>query len=271
MLKIVQYLIKSRPNSLSLGKSWKVALASLVPQGFKTPLQSKDTALFQRDWDNFCSTIPQPFRRKTLPCSKGIETSKINQVVKHARVERHCPVPKGLRHPNWHVIHFFYLSKDTALFQRDWDDPTPYPVNVSLVSKDTALFQRDWDGQSDYPYLYPCRKTLPCSKGIETSNRFKFPARLYVERHCPVPKGLRHVKVFSGNSRSLCRKTLPCSKGIETAHTLPLAIHVVRRKTLPCSKGIETIEDGTVQSGTSVERHCPVPKGLRHIGCGRDE
>ena len=217
MLKIVQYLIKSRPNSLSLGKSWKVALASLVPQGFKTPLQSKDTALFQRDWDN-----------KSMLSPSGI------------LVERHCPVPKGLRHPNWHVIHFFYLSKDTALFQRDWDDPTPYPVNVSLVSKDTALFQRDWDGQSDYPYLYPCRKTLPCSKGIETSNRFKFPARLYVERHCPVPKGLRHVKVFSGNSRSLCRKTLPCSKGIETAHTLPLAIHVVRRKTLPCSKGIET-------------------------------
>ena len=145
MLKFVQHLIKSRPNSLSLGKSWEVALVSLVPQGFKIPLQSEDTALFQRDWDlcfsfnskampksedtalfqrdwDFLANVigepqfvgrhcpvPKGLRllllsteiwlisRKTLPCSKGIETHMSELNSEFTFVGRHCPVPKGLR------------------------------------------------------------------------------------------------------------------------------------------------------------------------------
>ena len=37
-----------------------------------------------------------------------------------------------------------------------------------------------------------------------------------VERHCPVPKGLRQVTRNGINEVYAGRKTLPCSKGIET-------------------------------------------------------
>ena len=146
MLKIVQYLIKSRPNSLSLGKSWEVALVSLVPQGFKIPLQSEDTALFQRDWDKSIHCIPSLLiSRKTLPCSKGIETRfdiclSLAQLSEDTAlfqrdwdsiswlavdvirsVGRHCPVPKGLRQNFFYLYAWFEMSEDTALFQRDWD------------------------------------------------------------------------------------------------------------------------------------------------------
>ena len=170
MLNFVQHLIKSRPNSLSLGKSWEVALVSLVPQGFKIPLQSEDTALFQRDWDMLINGKKVPYYgRKTLPCSKGIETVFNIDACSSSFVGRHCPVPKGLRQPAVIVFIPYIMSEDTALFQRDWDFPAiPIPV------------------------IFWCRKTLPCSKGIETSI------------------------CFCGVEQWITRKTLPSSIGIET-------------------------------------------------------
>ncbi|ERH28353.1 hypothetical protein HMPREF9065_00614 [Aggregatibacter sp. oral taxon 458 str. W10330] len=49
MDKIVQYLIKSIPYFSHKGKSWEAIFSSLIHQGSKPPLQSKDPALFQRD------------------------------------------------------------------------------------------------------------------------------------------------------------------------------------------------------------------------------
>ena len=243
MLKLVQHLIKSRPNSLSLGKSWEVALVSLVPQGFKIPLQSKDTALFQRDWDS-CWPI---------------------WIVQSNSVERHCPVPKGLRQLAEQLYQVVNKSKDTALFQRDWDNCTYNGWPSGCSSKDTALFQRDWDNWSfEDHYSRCCRKTLPCSKGIETFLLLREQIDLLskdtalfqrdwdlaitqdfkpcaVERHCPVPKGLRRIKSRNTLHSPISRKTLPCSKGIETTIHLPFP-----------------------SMNESVERHCPVPKGLRH-------
>ena len=151
MLKIVQHLIKSRPNSLSLGKSWEVALVSLVPQGFKIPLQSKDTALFQRDWDLFISL----------------------SLIQFSKVERHCPVPKGLRHYLQHCSNNAYKVERHC----------PVPKGLRHCS----LF---------YPWPNCRRKTLPCSKGIETYKLLISINWLAVERHCPVPKGLRPTIAF---------------------------------------------------------------------------
>ena len=149
MLKIVQHLIKSRPNSLSLGKSWEVALVSLVPQGFKIPLQSEDTALFQRDWDgSYLAGKASKLRRKTLPCSKGIETAIKNRLTRLACSRKTLPCSKGIETP---YLQFGFpqefLSEDTALFQRDWDSAWPSKLRIILTSEDTALFQRDWDSE----------------------------------------------------------------------------------------------------------------------------
>ena len=141
------YLLKLRASSLTFPKNWEVGLKGRMTPASSIPLQSKDIALFQRDWDKSLLLIAESsLCRKTLPCSKGIETKK---VVK-----------------------------------------------------------------SNVPALG--RKTLPCSKGIET---IVIPA-LKVEL-----KG---------------RKTLPCSKGIETITVSKLFTKLFCRKTLPCSKGIET-------------------------------
>ena len=51
MDKIVQYLIKSTPCFSHEGKSWEAIFSSLIHQGTKPPLQSKDPALLQRDWN----------------------------------------------------------------------------------------------------------------------------------------------------------------------------------------------------------------------------
>ena len=59
-----------------------------------------------------------------------------------------------------------------------------------------------------------------------------------VERHRPVPKGLKHVRQFNIR-KQLGRKTSPCPKGIETSCGLDLRIV------------------------KPVERHRPVPKGLK--------
>ena len=59
------------------------------------------------------------------------------------KVERHCPVPKGLRLRKLSVLHF------SLLVERHCPVPKglrPLAANTSrglLASKDTALFQRD--------------------------------------------------------------------------------------------------------------------------------
>ena len=60
------------------------------------------------------------------------------------------------------------------------------------------------------------RKTLPCSKGIETTKRVLIWKETRVVRHCPVPKGLRPTCRSCTPNCPASRKTLPCSKGIET-------------------------------------------------------
>ena len=172
MIKIVQYLIKSIPNYSSIRKSWEVALGSLATQGSNTPLQSKDIALFQRDWDLLFFFIPlsTKFVERHCPVPKGLRLNKSNNLPQFVTVERHCPVPKGLRHA-------LKLALSTAT---------------------------------------DSRKTLPCSKGIETYLSILTCTHLTVERHCPVPKGLRPVYRIIQLISNVSRKTLPCSKGIET-------------------------------------------------------
>ena len=46
MDKIVQYLIKPIPYFSHEGKIWEAIFSSLIQQGTKPPLQSKDPALF---------------------------------------------------------------------------------------------------------------------------------------------------------------------------------------------------------------------------------
>ena len=95
------------------------------------------------------------------------------------------------------------------------------------------------------------RKTPPCSKGIEsTAHRFckhgchmskdlallqrdwnsgwyLIAILLYVERHRPVPKGLKLSYLFSSDVLTHSRKTPPCSKGIETHHLKSTALVAV--------------------------------------------
>ena len=196
MDKIVQYLIKSTHCFSHERKSWEAIFSSLIHQGTKPPLQSKDPALFQRDWDSANRTTRRNGRsRKTLPCSKGIETFWFSAFKNSAK------------------------SKDPALFQRDWDMLKLVLKWRTTLSKDPALFQRDWDqDMRRISSSHKCRKTLPCSKGIET------PLSCYTKD-----------SVF-------CRKTLPCSKGIETSFWRVRNSRSCR-KTLPCSKGIETFQN----------------------------
>ena len=107
------------------------------------------------------------------------------------------------------------------------------------------------------------RKTLPCTKGIKTKCGSKSAFHGYVERHCPVRKGLRHQDLSVSYS-ILSRKTLPCTKGIKTPHGPMTKPQLWRRKTLPCTKGIKT-DRGTIVIISRVERHCPVRKGLRLV------
>ena len=136
------------------------------------------------------------------------------------------------------------------------------------------------------PYPLLCRKTPPCSKGIKTYHRFAGYQAFAVERHRPVPKGLKPLIHFFKVIVISCRKTLPCSKGIETFRnrfradllsrkTPPCSKGIetlnpchsftnsISRKTPPCSKGIETCEATRLRCFLYVERPRPVPKGLR--------
>ena len=83
------------------------------------------------------------------------------------------------------------------------------------------------------------RKTLPCSKGIETFCQSQVCVKDCVERPCPVLKGLRLMENSLLETDS-SRKTPPCFKGIETLNEIHPDIDCRCRKTPPCSKGIET-------------------------------
>ena len=175
MLKLVQHLIKSRPNSLSLGKSWEVALVSLVPQGFKIPLQSEDTALFQRDWDLYSVGCPIP--------AKLSEDTALFQ-----RDWDFCNYTIGKR---------ITKSEDTALFQRDWDKSKASKAKLKYSSEDTALFQRDWDLLLIVMQLPKfVGRHCPVPKGLRPISRYRSAVMRSVGRHCPVPKGLRQCKNF---------------------------------------------------------------------------
>ena len=113
------------------------------------------------------SCLNASIRRKTLPCSKGIETHACEPViVTVSEVGRHCPVPKGLRPTARH------RSRPMPCVGRH----CPVPKGLRRISY----------------FLLICplsRKTLPCSKGIETL-------------------------LVASQPMLKCRKTLPCSKGI---------------------------------------------------------
>ena len=66
------YLLKLRANSLTSPKNWEVGLKGRMTPASSIPLQSKDTALFQRDLNLMFYVLVGNLRRKTLPCSKGI-------------------------------------------------------------------------------------------------------------------------------------------------------------------------------------------------------
>ena len=194
MDKIVQYLIKSTHCFSHEGKSWEAIFSSLIHQGTKPPLQSKDPALFQRDWD-------RPIR--IMRCC--------------VIVERPRPVPKGLR--QWRILTgFFMLCRKTP--------PCSKGIETSLLtlfnwceelSKDPALFQRDWD------IIFFCNicyclveRPRPVPKGLRHFLFFLFDWVFTVERPRPVPKGLRQFSGSRSPTNRISRKTPPCSKGIET-------------------------------------------------------
>ena len=111
-------------------------------------------------------------------------------------------------------------------------------------------------------FVLLCRKTLPCSKGIETGARDLSNYFWHVEKHCPVPKGLRLVTCYRITTTITCRKTLPCSKGIETLPHILVYRSQQGRKTLPCSKGIETGWRLIVHPTKPSRKTLPCSKGI---------
>ena len=88
---------------------------------------------------------------------------------------------------------------------------------------------------------HPCsRKTLPCSKGIETIMKLEICDGLQVERPCPVPKGLRLNSFLNILKIPHVERPCPVPKGLRLQPRLLLSLFFCR-KTLPCSKGIETV------------------------------
>lgn len=51
-MKSTYYLLKLRASSLTFPKNWEVGLKGRMTPASSIPLQSKDTALFQRDLNN---------------------------------------------------------------------------------------------------------------------------------------------------------------------------------------------------------------------------
>ena len=177
---------------------------------------SKDIALFQRDWDlrSFLNSS-RNFSRKTLPCSKGIETLRL-VLLRSIECRKTLPCSKGIETLNHHMLLLRRLGRKTLPCSKGIETSSVTSFTLTAVSKDIALFQRDWDLYPSCLIMFFSRKTLPCSKGIETG---------CLRQH------------FQDLHR---RKTLPCSKGIETLQQDQVYQIQQGRKTLPCSKGIET-------------------------------
>ena len=177
---------------------------------------SKDLALFQRDWNLLLTEIewkkyverpcpvPKglklylasgskrvPNGRKTLPCSKGIETwsSLLNTLA--TAVERPCPVPKGLKQPLFLVYVFIIQSKDLALFQRDWNLGSDVLAICSNVER-------------------PC----PVLKGLRLILITVPVDPFHVERPRPVPKGLKQRELIWLNREDIVERHCPALKGL---------------------------------------------------------
>ena len=180
--------------------------------------------------------LNHPCSRKTLPCSKGIETVFFTDWI-------HIP-----------------RSKDPALFQRDWDVAVIAKTRLA-PSKDPALFQRDWDRNLHQSwYIDPVERPRPVPKGLRHLALLSFP---YTARR-KTPPCSKGIETFT--SGTMCyyansRKTPPCSKGIETFRTMMLD-RSLRRKTLPCYKGIETQGDFIIPSRFNSRKTLPCYKGI---------
>ena len=134
----------------------------------------------------------------------------------HPSVERPRPVPKGLRQS----------AHDTSvlpLVER------PCPVLKGLKLTNHAELVRQHRGRKTLPCskgietygvfgrfsLVYRRKTSPCFKGIETNHCLHKHCIAQVERLRPAPKGLKLICRFAVISVKKGRNTPPCSKGIE--------------------------------------------------------
>ena len=133
-----------------------------------------------------------------------------------------------------------YLSKDPALFQRDWNSPDLATRVLALSSKDPALFQRDWNCSCNWLRTWiNCRKTRPAPKGLKQpkiwilwvnvrskdlalfQRDWNAPARSgevwlkFVERPCPAPKGLKLLTLFGFMLTLYVERSRPASKGLK--------------------------------------------------------
>ena len=142
---------------------------------------------------------PYPARHQTTPA-----------------VERPCPAPKGLK-----LLERILISLVLCV-----ERPCPAPKGLKRTGIPTASATCG-------------RKTLPCSKGIETQADANLSQLTFRRKTLPCSKGIETSKKSESECNSLCRKTPPCSKGIETELSLLGGLEIV------------------------VERPCPVPKGLR--------
>ena len=128
---------------------------------------SKDPALLQRDWNvavgAFCCGAGG---RKTLPCSKGIETYR-STFQKLPRCRKTLPCSKGIETHKSVLVIRVDQSKDPALFQRDWDNSLFCHFCISCRSKDPTLFQRDWNvATENFLNALIWSKGPPWAKGI---------------------------------------------------------------------------------------------------------
>ena len=142
-MQSAHYLLKSRANSLTFQKNWEVGLKGRMIPASSIPLQSKDIALLERDWD-----VDSRILGLLCPLSKDIALlerdwdhwNTLNVKIR-IFVERHRPARKGLRHACWIAIWLvFNRSKDIALFERDF--VRIYFVKVKKTVKNLFIFDR---------------------------------------------------------------------------------------------------------------------------------
>ena len=179
-------------------------------------------------------------------------------------------------------------SKDIALLERDWDPWLSSKVIFCLVSKDIALLERDWDRlAAPIGITGWCRKTSPCSKGIETYllpfyvSAIKSKDIALLERDWDASRLNWFSKTCTSKDIALLERDWdsptttiilglggverhrPARKGLRLYPCLVLRNYFRSRKTSPCSKGIETRLGSYLRTLRLVERHRPARKGLR--------